>query len=185
MTSHDHPMSGGFGVWFLQYLGGIGLGRYADAAPLRIAPVVPRQLRFVNSRRKCRTGEIVSNWYKTGDEIHFDFRIPWNLPVSIALPKLGCTRADLTINGKPAVDDPMLEETAAAFCREVGMGIRAGSDTLRASELGGTYVIVLVVENIPSHYQEVSFEIRPYLLYGETRVYGRAQTVTYTASMLS
>ncbi len=122
MTSHDHPMSGGFGVWFLQYLGGIGLGRYADAAPLRIAPVVPRQLRFVNSRRKCRTGEIVSNWYKTGDEIHFDFRIPWNLPVSIALPKLRCTRADLTINGKPAVDDPMLEETAAAFCREVGMG---------------------------------------------------------------
>lgn len=81
------------------------------------------------------------------------------------------------------------EETRSEPCsfdtNLVYSSIWAGSDTLRASELGGTYVIVLVVENIPSHYQEVGFEIRPYLLYGETRVYGRAQTVTYTASMLS
>lgn len=60
--------------------------------------------------------------------------------------------------------------------------IRAGEETLRAADLGGEYIIALKIGNIPLTYDSVTFEIRPYLLCGETRIYGAEKVYTYTVT---
>lgn len=60
--------------------------------------------------------------------------------------------------------------------------IRAGEETLRSADLGGEYIIALKIGNIPLTYDSVTFEIRPYLLCGETRIYGAEKTFTYTVT---
>ena len=122
MTSHDHPMSGGFGVWFFKALGGFGFGMLTEAQPLRIAPAIPAGLGFVHCRRRCPTGELVCDWYRSGKDVHFDIRIPWNQQAELVLPRLGCGLEELTVNGRPATEDAQLRETPSAFCLEVGAG---------------------------------------------------------------
>ena len=122
MTSHDHPMSGGFGVWFFKALGGFGFGMLTEAQPLRIAPAIPAGLGFVHCRRRCPTGELVCDWYRSGKDVHFDIRIPWNQQAELVLPRLGCSLEELTVNGRPATEDAQLRETPSAFCLEVGAG---------------------------------------------------------------
>ena len=118
MTSHDHPMTGGFGVWFFTALGGIQPG----ADHLRIAPTVPRSLKEVHCKRQFRTGTVMSSWHKVGQELHFEFRIPWNLPTEILLPRLGCDIGELTVNGEPAAQCGRVADTPEGFRMEVGMG---------------------------------------------------------------
>ena len=84
MTSHDHPMSGGFGVWFFKYLGGIQQDPDREGC-LKVAPIVPSELGSVNCLRSVRNGRVISNWYKEGSSIHYDIEIPWNTDAEIVI----------------------------------------------------------------------------------------------------
>jgi alpha-L-rhamnosidase len=99
MTSHNHPMSGGFGVWFLKVLGGICVDS-DDPARLLVSPHVPDGLNHVNCDRVFRNGRAVSNWYKVGDEVHYDITVPWNMTAQV---KIECSCAaieQVEINGE-------------------------------------------------------------------------------------
>ena len=99
MTSHNHPMSGGFGVWFLKVLGGICINS-DDPAELIIAPHVPDGLQNVNCDRLFRSGRAVSNWYKVGDEVHYDITVPWNMTAQVKIECSRITSEKIEVNGE-------------------------------------------------------------------------------------
>ncbi len=101
MTSHDHPMTGGFGVWFFKALGGISIGLDSDSERLTIEPIVPNSLQYVNCSRIFRTGEVVCNWYKVERELHFDIEIPWNTNATVRIRLNNGVHSQITVNGKP------------------------------------------------------------------------------------
>lgn len=99
---------------------------------------------------------------------------------------LDASRVGFEVTAAYRQDGETVEAEPCSFDTDVVYSsIRAGGETIMASDLGGTYVMALVIGHIPSHYQEVSFEVRPYLLYGETRIYGQTQTVRYRAEELA
>ena len=122
MTSHDHPMTGGFGVWFFKSLGGLRLGTHEDGHVLRICPSVPSGLEYVNCSRKFRNGTLVSNWRRICNEIHFDIQVPWNTPAEISIPKLGRQICDVRLNGHTVTDVTQCEETETHFIWLVNSG---------------------------------------------------------------
>lgn len=122
MTSHDHPMTGGFGVWFFKALGGLRLGTHEDGDVLRVAPSVPDGLEFVCSHRQFRNGDLISNWRRLGDEIHFDIQIPWNTPAELSIPKMGRRICDVWVNGKPLSAQPQGWEETDRFVCQVNAG---------------------------------------------------------------
>ena len=122
MTSHDHPMTGGFGVWFFKSLGGIRLGTHEDGPMLKISPSVPNGLEYVNCRRKFRNGDLISNWRHIGNEVHFDIQVPWNTPSEISIPKLGRQIGDVRVNGNAVTEEMQLKETETHFVWCVNAG---------------------------------------------------------------
>ena len=101
MTSHDHPMTGGFGVWFFKSLGGIAPDE--GGRGLVIAPCAVDSLTWVNCSREFRCGKAVSNWYREGEHIHYDIEIPWNTDAEIVIKDVG--RGDkLSVNGRALGD---------------------------------------------------------------------------------
>ncbi|MBQ8408997.1 MAG: family 78 glycoside hydrolase catalytic domain [Clostridia bacterium] len=100
MTSHNHPMSGGFGVWFLKVLGGIRVDTEEGQGTVLIAPHVPKKLKSVRCKRRFRNGVAVCNWYKTDGELHFDIKVPWNTRAEAQLPLDGARLSDVEINGE-------------------------------------------------------------------------------------
>lgn len=99
MTSHNHPMSGGFGVWFLKILGGICVNS-DDPTKLIIAPHAPDGLQNVKCDRLFRNGRAVSNWYKVGDEVHYDITVPWNMTAQVRIACHRVTSQQIEVNGE-------------------------------------------------------------------------------------
>ena len=97
MTSHNHPMSGGFGVWFFKYLGGIQQDPDREGC-LKVAPIVLSELGSVNCLRSVRNGRVISNWYKEGSSIHYDIEIPWNTDAEIVITLRNANRS-VKVNG--------------------------------------------------------------------------------------
>ena len=122
MTSHDHPMTGGFGVWFFKSLGGLRLGTNEDGEVFQIRPSVPNGLQYVNCHRKFRNGDLLSNWRRVGNEIHFDIHVPWNTPAEILIPKLGHRAGDVLVNGRVATEEMQFAETETHFTWKVNSG---------------------------------------------------------------
>lgn len=122
MTSHDHPMTGGFGVWFFKSLGGLRLGTNEDGEVFQIRPSVPNGLQYVNCHRKFRNGDLLSNWRRVGSEIHFDIQVPWNTPTEILIPKLGRRVCDVLVNGRAATEEMQFAETETHFTWKVNSG---------------------------------------------------------------
>ncbi len=114
MTSHDHPMTGGFGVWFFKALGGIEIGLEDDEEVLTIAPAVPDNLVFVSCHRKFRTGDVISNWRKLAGELHYDITIPWNTRARIEIAVSEPDAEKVSVNGK------ILSQSALAYRFEGG-----------------------------------------------------------------
>ncbi len=109
MTSHDHPMTGGFGVWFFKALGGIRLELEGEEGLLVIAPSVPEGLDHVNCRRKFRNGQVISNWRRVAHEVHYDIAVPWNTRARIELAVPDADAEKVTVNGR------MLSQSALAY----------------------------------------------------------------------
>ena len=122
MTSHDHPMTGGFGVWFFKSLGGLRLGTNEDGEVFQIRPSVPNGLQYVNCHRKFRNGDLLSNWRRVGSEIHFDIQVPWNTPTEILIPKLGRRVCDVLVNGRAATEEMQFAETETHFTWKANSG---------------------------------------------------------------
>ncbi len=122
MTSHDHPMTGGFGVWFFKSLGGLRIGTHEDGDILQICPSVPTSLNYVNCHRKFRNGDLISNWRRVDNEIHFDIQVPWNTPTKILIPKMGRTLEDVWVNGCAAINELRFEETETHFVCQTNSG---------------------------------------------------------------
>lgn len=106
MTSYDHPMSGGFGVWFFKTLGGICVDSTCEGR-LIISPDVPEDLGRINCSRVFRNGRVISNWYKEGKSVHYDIEIPWNTDAEIII-KLKTAGDTVTVNGIDAKESPAL-----------------------------------------------------------------------------
>lgn len=101
MTSHDHPMTGGFGVTFFKALGGIRLGLGKSSENIVVAPSVPNNLNSVSCSREFRNGTLLSSWYKTENSVHFDITIPWNTDAKLIIPRLGRDKKNIILNGLP------------------------------------------------------------------------------------
>ena len=103
MTSYNHPMSGGFGVWFFKSLGGI---KVDPDAPDRLLfhPHIPEKLNMVTCKRAFRSGEAISSWYRVGDELHYDVTVPWNMTAEITLDCRGKSLRQIEVNGTPVTE---------------------------------------------------------------------------------
>ncbi len=102
MTSHDHPMTGGFGVWFFKALGGLQIGLAdEDESIVSIAPSVPENLEYVNCQRMMRNGKVACNWRRIANEIHYDIAVPWNTRARIVIPVKVFDVESVFVNGMP------------------------------------------------------------------------------------
>ena len=98
MTSHDHPMTGGFGVWFFKALGGIYLGLESTPEEIVIRPQAVKLLDRVSCRRSFVSGEAESSWYRLEDRICYDITLPWNMEARVEIRVGDADR--ITVNGR-------------------------------------------------------------------------------------
>ncbi|MCQ2142732.1 MAG: glycoside hydrolase family 78 protein [Bacteroidales bacterium] len=97
MNSHDHPMMGSAGSWFIKYLVGIrpdfdkpGFSHFT------IKPYVPKDLSFVNGSIKTVKGNVVCNWSKKGKTLTLNVEIPAGAAATVEIPsKKGYTCKEL------------------------------------------------------------------------------------------
>ena len=127
MTSHDHPMTGGFGVWFFKALGGIYVGLDTTPDALLIRPWAVGELAYVKCSRSFPNGEAYCIRKTENGVTHYDIGLPWNMEATIELD-IHDARC-IILNGKP------LDETTLSVKRDGG--------TLRISANGG-YIHAIV-----------------------------------------
>jgi len=97
MNSHDHPMMGSAGSWFIKYLVGIrpefdrpGFSHFS------IKPYIPKDLAFVNGSIKTVKGNVSCNWSKKGSVLTLNVEIPAGSTATIGIPsKKGYTYKEL------------------------------------------------------------------------------------------
>ncbi len=87
MTSFNHYAYGAVADWLYGVCAGINsLPDGAGYKHVLIAPKPSRLLGFVNCRINTVSGEIVSDWYYSGDYVHYEFTVPAGVTAEIELP---------------------------------------------------------------------------------------------------
>lgn len=87
MNSHDHPMMGSAGSWFVKYLVGIRPEfENPGFSHFKIQPYIPKDLSFVEGSLMTVKGEIRSAWHKNGNKLILDIEIPAGATATVALP---------------------------------------------------------------------------------------------------
>ena len=95
MTSHNHPMSGGFGVWFFKALGGFLFDGMSGR--LTVAPRLPEGIDSVSCERSIRGSRLASRARRLGGVVVYDVEIPWNTSAEI---RVIAGEGSVTVNGK-------------------------------------------------------------------------------------
>lgn len=101
MQSHNHAMFAGIGASFYTVFAGIQSIENAYKK-IRIKPVLPKELTFVECRCNTIRGEIKVNWKKADGSFRMNVTIPGNCCSEIYLPVKGGSAVSL--NGIPVKD---------------------------------------------------------------------------------
>lgn len=87
MTSFNHYAYGAVADWLYGVCAGINsLPDGAGYKHIAIAPKPSKNLGFVNCRIKTVSGEVISNWYYSGEFIHYEFSVPAGTVAELTLP---------------------------------------------------------------------------------------------------
>jgi alpha-L-rhamnosidase len=122
-VSNNHLMLGHVMEWFYTGLGGIRQKKGSVAfKKIIIDPWFSENLTGVTTGYQSPYGPIKSGWKRSGNELHFDVKIPFNSTATIHLPT---TDPDtITENGRPLGRRHRLETTAGG---ELLLHVGAGS----------------------------------------------------------
>lgn len=87
MTSFNHYAYGAVADWLYGVCAGINsLPDGAGYKHIALAPKPSKNLGFVNCRIKTVSGEVISNWYYSGEFIHYEFGVPAGTVAELTLP---------------------------------------------------------------------------------------------------
>ncbi len=87
MTSFNHYAYGAVADWLYGVCAGINsLPDGAGYKHITLAPKPSKNLGFVNCRIKTVSGEVISNWYYSGEFIHYEFTVPAGTVAELTLP---------------------------------------------------------------------------------------------------
>lgn len=87
MTSFNHYAYGAVADWLYGVCAGINsLPDGAGYKHIALAPKPSKNLGFVNCRIKTVSGEVISNWYYSGEFIHYEFSVPAGTVAELSLP---------------------------------------------------------------------------------------------------
>ena len=87
MTSFNHYAYGAVADWLYGVCAGVNsLEDGAGYKHISLAPNPSKELGFVNCRIKTVSGEVVSNWYYSGEFIHYEFTVPAGTVAELTLP---------------------------------------------------------------------------------------------------
>lgn len=87
MTSFNHYAYGAVADWLYGICAGINsLPDGAGYKHIALAPKPSKNLGFVNCRIKTVSGEVISNWYYSGEFIHYEFSVPAGTVAELTLP---------------------------------------------------------------------------------------------------
>lgn len=87
MTSFNHYAYGAVADWLYGVCAGINsLPDGAGYKHIALAPKPSKNLGFVNCRIKTVSGEVISNWYYSGEFIHYEFSVPAGTVAELTLP---------------------------------------------------------------------------------------------------
>lgn len=87
MTSFNHYAYGAVADWLYGVCAGINsLPDGAGYKHIALAPKPSKNLGFVNCRIKTVSGEVISNWYYSGEFIHYEFSVPEGTVAELTLP---------------------------------------------------------------------------------------------------
>ena len=95
MTSHNHPMSGGFGVWFFKSLGGFLFDGMSGT--LTVAPRLPLGIDSISCERNIRGARLASRVKRFGGATVYDIEIPWNTTAKVKIP---VGNGSVSVNGR-------------------------------------------------------------------------------------
>jgi len=122
--SHNHPMFGSVGEWFIKYLAGIRPDPQAvgfDKIILRPCPA--GDLTWAKGRYESIRGPIVSEWRIENDDFHWRVAIPPNATATVCVPAR--SPEAVTEGGRAAAESEgvkFLQMTQGAAVYQVGSG---------------------------------------------------------------
>ncbi len=112
VSSHCHPMQGGYDIWFYEDVLGI---RPVEEAPgfrqILFRPTVTNEMEWARGTLETAYGTVASNWHHEGESLHWDIAIPPCSRGQVFFPNVSENQRIL-VNGKPLSSDiPTLEST--------------------------------------------------------------------------
>jgi alpha-L-rhamnosidase len=124
--SHNHPMFGSVGEWFITSLAGIRLDPAAPAfKEVIIKPAIDVDLKSVGAHHETPYGRIESGWWHTGDRLEMDIGVPINTAATVYVP----TENSATVTEGEGEGGPAAKADGVKFLRmEAGAAVfRVGS----------------------------------------------------------
>lgn len=87
--SHNHAMLSSYAQWFYQGLGGIRVDDDAERSnKITISPYFSDRINDFECKFKTYSGDIISSWKRTGDQIIWNFNIPEEIKeYKVCIPK--------------------------------------------------------------------------------------------------
>lgn len=120
MNSHNHPMFGSVGAWYLNTLAGIN---FVEKEPgyrrVLIRPQPARDLKWASGSVDTVRGRVACSWSRTPDSLQMDVVIPVGSTAEVHVPKLGIPDARLSESGRAV---QAVKDTPRAFIVECGGG---------------------------------------------------------------
>jgi alpha-L-rhamnosidase len=86
MNSHNHPMLGSVGYWFISALGGITPDS-PGYRTIRLAPQMARDLGWASATTETVRGRVSCAWKQSPTEIRVDVSVPVNATAQVVIPK--------------------------------------------------------------------------------------------------
>jgi alpha-L-rhamnosidase len=86
MNSHNHPMLGSVGYWFMSALGGI-TPHSPGYRTIRLAPQMARDLGWASATTETVRGRASCSWKQSPAEIRVDVSVPVNATAHVVIPK--------------------------------------------------------------------------------------------------
>ena len=122
--SLNHPMQGGFTVWFYQGIGGINPDpEHPGYRHIIFRQPVTGPLTHAEARIRPLYGEIGSSWEKTPDTFAWEITVPVNTTATVYLP--AANEHDITESGEPVMgsrDVRITGHEAGATVVQIGSG---------------------------------------------------------------
>ena len=122
--SHNHPMFGSVGEWFVKYLAGIRPDSQAVGFnKIILRPCLVADLTWGKGRYDSIRGPIVSDWWIEGGDFHWKVTIPPNTTATVHIPARSSN--SVTEGGKPAATAEgvkFLQMSEGAAVCQIGSG---------------------------------------------------------------